>query len=97
MGSRQYGFYAEAAYDVMNPRPRGQWAVIPFLRYERLNTQDAVPEGFAKDPSLDRTVWTGGISVKPLTNVVFKADYQWLSNKAKTGTNQWNLAIGYLF
>ena len=97
VGSRQYGFYAEAAYDVMNPRPRGQWAVIPFVRYERLNTQDAVPEGFSKDPSLDRTVWTSGVSVKPLTNVVLKADYQWLSNKAKTGTNQLNLAIGFLF
>ena len=97
VGSRQYGFYAEAAFDVMNRRPKGQWAVVPFVRYERLSTQDAVPEGFAKDPSLDRTVWTAGLSVKPLTNVVLKADYQWLANKAKTGTNQFNLAIGYLF
>ena len=97
VGSRQYGFYVEAAYDVMNPRPRGQWAIIPFVRYERLNPQHAVPEGFSKNPSLDRTVWTGGVSVKPLTNVVLKADYQWFSNKARTATNQWNLSIGYLF
>ncbi len=97
VGSRQYGFYLEAGYDVMNPRPRGQWAVIPFVRYERLNTQDEVPAGFEKDPSLDQEIWTAGVSVKPLTNVVLKADYQWFSNKANTGTHQFNLAIGYLF
>ena len=27
----------------------------------------------------------------------FYADYQWFSNKAKTGVNQFNLAVGYLF
>lgn len=97
VGSRQHGFYLEAAYDVMNPRPRGQWAVVPFLRYERLNTQHEVPAGFEKDPSLDQKIWTAGVSVKPLTNVVLKADYQWFSNRANTGTHQFNLAMGYLF
>jgi uncharacterized small protein (DUF1192 family) len=97
VGERQYGFYAQAAYDVMTHHPRGEWSVSPFVRYERLNPQDRVPAGYEKDPSLDQTVWTAGVGVKPLTNVVLKADYQWQTNAARTGVNQWNLAIGYIF
>lgn len=97
VGSRQYGFYAEAGYDLMSRKGTGQWAVIPFVRHERLNPQDRVPAGFEKDPNLDQKIWTAGVSVKPLTGVVFKADYQWLSNKARTGTNQLNLTVGFLF
>ncbi len=97
VGERQRGWFLEGAYDVMTLRPAGQWSVIPFVRYERLNPQDRVPAGFEKDPSLDQAIWTAGLGVKPLTNVVLKADYQWLSNGARTGTNRLNLAIGYLF
>src|SRR6266446_6568625 len=88
VGERQYGGYLEAAYDVMTLWPAGQWSVIPFVRYERLNPQDRVPPAFEKDPSLDQRIWTGGIGVKPLTNVVLKADYQWVTNGARTGTNR---------
>ena len=97
VGERQYGGYLEAAYDVMTLRPAGPWSVVPFVRYERLNPQDRVPAGFEKDPSLDRRIWTAGIGVKPRADVVLKADYQWSSDRAKTGTNQLNLAVGYLF
>ncbi len=97
VGSRQYGYYVQAAYDLLTTRPHGQWAVTPFLRYERLNPQDRVPAGFEKDPSLDEHVWTAGLGVKPLHNVVFKADYQWFSNRAGTGVNQFNLGAGFLF
>ena len=97
VGERQYGWYIETAYDVMASRSASQWAVTPFVRYERLNPQDRVPAGFEKDPALDQTVWTTGVGVKPLHNVVFKADYQWFPNKANTGVNQFNLAVGYLF
>jgi uncharacterized small protein (DUF1192 family) len=97
VGERQYGWYLQAAYDVMTLKPVGQWAVTPFLRYEKLNPQDRVPAGFEKDPSLDQKVWTAGVGVKPLPNVVIKTDYQWFSNKAQTGTNAFNLSVGYLF
>jgi hypothetical protein len=96
VGERQYGFYAQAAYDVLDHR-KGSWAVTPFLRYERVNPQDRVPAGYDASPENDRTVWTAGASVKPLFNVVLKADYQWESNRAGQDRNQLNLALGYLF
>jgi uncharacterized small protein (DUF1192 family) len=97
VGERQRGWFLEAAYDVMTLRPAGTWAVVPFVRLERLDPQAAVPAGFEKNPAQDRRAWTAGVGVKPLPSVVLKADYQWLSNHARTGTNQLNLAIGYLF
>lgn len=97
VGSRQRGFYVEAGYDVMNAHPRGQWAVVPFVRYERLNTQLQVPEDFATNPALDRRIITAGVSVKPLSSVAVKADYQAQSNRARSGVSQFNLSIGFLF
>jgi opacity protein-like surface antigen len=97
VGERQYGFYVEGAYDLAALRSSGQWSVMPFVRYEKLNPQDRVPAGLSRDPTLDQKVWTAGVGVKPVPNVVLKADYQWLSNRGKTGTNQFNLAVGYLF
>lgn len=97
VGERQYGWYAEAAYDVMTLRPAGQWSVAPFVRYERLDTQDRVPAGFERDPANERTVLTAGVGVKPRANVVLKVDFQRLTNKARTGTSQLNVGVGYLF
>ena len=97
VGERQYGWYIQGAYDVMSLRPAGQWSVIPFVRYERLNPQDKVPAGFSKDPALDQTSVTAGVDLKPLQNVVLKTDYQWLHNAAPTGTNAFHLAVGFLF
>jgi hypothetical protein len=97
VGERQRGWYLEAAYDLMTHRPRGEWAVTPFVRYEQLDTQDRVPAGFLRDQENDRSVLTLGLGVKPVSKVVLKADFQRWHNAARTGVNQFNLAVGYLF
>lgn len=97
VGSAQEGWYAEASFDVMALFPAGRWAVLPFARYEWLDTQREVPAGYAKDPARERTILTAGVELKPIPQVVFKADYQRIRNEARTGTSQWNLAVGYLF
>jgi hypothetical protein len=97
VGERQYGWYLQAAYDLMSLKPPGPWSVAPFVRYERLDPQQRVPSGYEKDPSLDQTIVTAGLDVKPLPNVVLKADYQWWHDKAASGTNAFHLAVGFLF
>ena len=87
---------AAPAYDLLGGKG-SRWSVTPFVRYEALDTQDRVPAGYERDPGNNRRSWTAGIGVKPLPQVVLKADYQWLSNGAKTGRNQLNLGLGYLF
>jgi hypothetical protein len=96
VGERQYGYYVEAAFDVLNHR-HGAWALVPFARYEKVDTQDRVPAGFEKDPGNERRLVTAGLGVKPIPNVVLKGDYQWAKDGAGATSGQLNLAIGYLF
>jgi hypothetical protein len=67
------------------------------VRYESVNTQESVPTGFAISPATERTVTVIGAAFKPIPNIVLKADYQMHKNEAKTGLNQFNVALGYLF
>jgi len=97
VGEAQEGYYVQAAFDVFSLAPRGQWSLTPFVRYERIDTQDGVPAGHAEDPATDRKLVTAGLGLKPLPQVVLKADYQWYTNQARSGVNQLNLAVGYLF
>jgi hypothetical protein len=96
VGSRQYGWYGEVGYDLLAAQP-GTQAVIPYLRYERFDTQHRVPTGFASNPANDVAVATLGVAWKPILNVVVKADWNRIENEARTGVDQFNVALGYLF
>ncbi len=96
VGERMLGFYLQGGYDVLRGSRSGQ-QLLPYLRYEQLNTQDEVPDGFLADPANDRSLVTVGAMWKPVPNVSLKADYQIVSNDADTGVNQLNVNLGYLF
>ncbi|MFQ5719186.1 MAG: hypothetical protein ACE5IK_06525 [Acidobacteriota bacterium] len=96
VGEQMTGHYLEAGYDILAPRSTEQ-ALIPFVRYEAFDTQDEVPAGFTRDPANDVEIWTYGLSYKPIPNVVLKVDYQDYDNEAGTGTDQFNVAVGWLF
>lgn len=96
VGERLVGWYLQGGYDVLRATRSGQ-QLVPYIRYEQLNTQDRVPEGFTPGPENDRRFLTFGAMWKPLTNVSLKADYQVISNEADTGINQLNVNLGYLF
>ena len=98
VGSRLFGGYVEAAFDLLSlcPKADGQ-ALSPFFRYERYDTQLGTPGAFSKDPANSRVDYTAGVTYKPVTQVAVKADYQWRRNQARTGINQWNLGLGWIF
>jgi hypothetical protein len=96
IGERLFGWYLQGGYDVLRSRRTTQ-QLIPFVRYEQLNTQDEVPTGFSVDPANDRRITTLGLVWKPLPNIALKADYQIHRNEARTGVNQINAALGYQF
>jgi hypothetical protein len=97
VGARQYGWYGEAGYDVLTHVKDCRHALIPYLRHERLDTQDAVPAGFAADPANDVSLTTAGIQWKPIPNVSVKLDWNRTTNAARTGFDDWALALGYMF
>ena len=98
IGKRMFGFMIEGAYHVFHHA----WKDAPvdlvvFVRYEKFDTQNQVPSGFAKNPAYDRQNVTFGLAFYPIDNIVFKADYAVKSNDAGTGNNQFNLGVGYYF
>jgi hypothetical protein len=96
VGERLVGWYLQAGYNVLRLAQTNQ-GLIPYLRYESINTQDRVPDGFAADPANDEQVVTLGVAWKPIVNLAVKADYQFRRNGAGTGVDQFNVALGYLF
>lgn len=98
VGSRFFGGYVEAAFDVLSvvKNNKGQ-SLSPFVRYERYDTQATTPGAFAKDPANSRVEYTIGGTYKPIPQVAVKLDQQWKRNQARTGVNQWNLGLAYIF
>ena len=96
VGRRLSGAYAQLGYDLLN-RAATSHQLVPFFRYETLDTQAAVPRGFESNPANDTTVLTLGLSWKPRPQIVAKTDYQIREDGASAGVNQFNVALGYLF
>jgi hypothetical protein len=90
------GGYVQAGYNVLS-QTTAVLAITPYVRFEHVNTQHVVPEGYTADLTRDGSFRTLGVDVKPIPNVVIKAEYQWLTNAARTGRNQFNLNLGYSF
>jgi hypothetical protein len=98
VGSRLVGGYLEAGYNVLHSRSgQSTWKVIPYARWEQLNTQDQVPAGVNVDARLKRQILTLGAAVHPHNQVVVKGDYVANTNQAKTGIDQFNLSLGFHF
>ncbi len=96
VGERMLGWYVQGGYDVLRGS-RSTHQLVPYIRYEELDTQHRIPAGFASDPVNDRRLVTLGAMWKPIPNVSLKTDYQVTNNEAETGVNQLNVNLGYLF
>ena len=96
VGESMLGWYVQAGYDVLRTTGIDD-ALIPYVRYEMVNTQAEVPTGFEASPATDRSIVSLGLAWKPIPNVIWKADYQMHGNEADTGVNQVNVALGWLF
>jgi hypothetical protein len=97
VGSRQEGWYAQAAFDVFSLCPDLKAALSPYVRYEQYDTQAEVPVGYERNPANDNTELTLGLAFQPIDQLIFKADWQERRNAARTGVNQWNVSLGYIF
>lgn len=99
VGSSNYGWYVESAYDVLPWIWKGTTQYLaPFVRYERYNTLATVPEGFTDyDGLYNRMIYQFGLTYKPITNIVVKADYRNISSAAGQLPAEFNLGIGFIF
>lgn len=96
LGTRLRGHYLQVGYDLLARRGQER-ALIPFVRWESLNTQDRVALGFVADPRNDVDTLTLGLSFKPIEQVVFKADYERRNPDQAESSSGFRLLLGYVF
>jgi len=95
VGETLEGGYLQAGYDVL--AGRGRSSLTPYLRWEQINTQQNVPDGWSANPANDEQLMTLGLAYQPIEQLIFKAEYQNIDNEAGTGVDQFNLSMGYIF
>lgn len=94
--TRIQGGYIEVAYDVLSVLHVSH-ELLAFVRLETYNTQAAVPAGFSGNPALDIDELTMGLTYRPVTQLVFKWDFQLRDRRLGYDEVQWNLGFGYMF
>lgn len=90
------GGYFQGGYNLL-AQLSDRGSLMPFYRFEHINTQAKVAPGFTANPANDRKIHTVGFQFLPISNVSVKSDYQWIRNEANTGLNQFNISLGYNF
>lgn len=96
IAERMRGGYVQVGYNLLSQRT-STMSLMPYVRFETVDTQDRLPAGYVRDLSRDGTFKTFGVDFKPISNVVVKTDYQWVTNEAGTGRNQFSVNLGYAF
>lgn len=98
-GERMVGGYVELAYDVLPlVLPETEHALMPFVRFEKIDTHFEVPSNVVVNELNSQTQVVAGLTWKPHTQVSFKADYSWLRNEAGVnGSDFVKLGVGCSF
>ena len=98
IGTENYGWYTEAAYDVMPLLWKDSTQYLaPFFRYEQYDTLAAVPKGFDNDGSYNRWIYQAGLTYKPIPNIAIKADYRNIHSAAGQQPDEFNLGVGFIY
>ena len=100
IAKRMYGFYTEAAYDVM-PWVLGdtEQQLSPFLRFSYIDQHAKMAGDWDAKGRYEHRIWTTGISYKPHPNVVLKVDYRnfdTLDNDHER-EDEVNFGLGFVF
>lgn len=97
IGTRMRGFYAQLGYDVLSILPGARQSLVPFVRWEELDTQASVPATFAAADANDLSILTVGGNWYPIDQVVVKLEYQNRTDAAEVSVKQVNALVGYIF
>ena len=102
VGERIDGFMAQVAHRVMPDGWRqgrlSEADAALFVRYDWVDTQAELPAGATENPAARRDEITVGASFWPVSDVVFKVDYQWRDDDTGDGLpERFNMGLGWSF
>ena len=98
VSAQSRGAYGEIGYDVLRLwQPGAEQTLTLFGRYDYVDTQASVPQGFAARPELRRHTITPGLVFRPLPLIALKLDYRRHYFGAGPATNEIASAITWMF
>jgi hypothetical protein len=97
VGETLAGGYLQLGYDVFTHWGRSEQSLVPYARWETLDTQEELPARTSRNPETDTESLTLGVAWKPIDSFVVKLDHQDFDNAAGTGVDQFNVLLGYIF
>jgi len=102
IAERMQGWYLEGAWHFLPDSAKAGRLVDAdarlFARYEWLDTQARMQSGVSADPAGERTILTFGAAFYPVSNLVFKVDYQVRDDQSAAGLpERFNMGIGWQF
>lgn len=97
LGSSMLGYYAEVGYNVLRPVD-SKMQLVPFIRYEFLNTHNSVESNITKNLTYEKTAITTGLTLALTQGAVLKADVQFVKDAATNKYAQtFNTGVGVMF
>ena len=98
VASQSRGGYLEAGYDLLRLlAPGSEQSVTLFGRFDYADTQAAVPAGFVANPAFRRTIYTVGLTYRPVMQIGLKLDYRRHVFGAGPSGNEVAAAITWMF
>lgn len=98
VGSKLFGYYMEASYDLMRLFENTHEELVFFARYENYNTQSEVEEGTVQNDAYAVKQITTGLGYRIASGVVLKADFQFRKKKTQDSYDkQFNAGIAVWF
>lgn len=97
VGSSMIGYYAEVGYNVFRSL-KTQKQLIPFVRYEFLNTHNSVEAYISKNIGYEQKAITTGLTLVLTKGAVAKADMQFIqTGNDNTFAKTLNVGVGVMF
>ena len=97
LGSSMIGYYGEVGYNVLKSFNTKK-ELVPFVRYEKWNTQNTMASGFAANDKYDMSLITTGLTLKLTKGAVVKTDIQFKKSEADNEySTAFNAGIGIMF
>lgn len=94
---QSFGYYFDLGYNI-GGLLNSDMQIIPFFRWTQYNTAASSPLGLSFEEQYEVKKWMIGLSLKPISSVVFKVDYAVQTSGANDAeTNLFNFGAGYMF
>jgi hypothetical protein len=98
VASQARGGYFEAGYDVLRLlAPGSEQSLTLFGRFDYADTQAVVPPDYVANPAFRRTIYTLGLTYRPVMQIGLKLDYRRHMFGDGTSGNELAAAITWMF